>query len=300
MTEKFYRLLLVACVFAVGSATTAAAVPTVPLINSATYDTVTQVLTLSGENLTESSLTPAVEFNSAPLTVIGATPTQITAYLPNATLPGSYLIVVHTGAQKNDVAQFDVTIGAAGPQGAQGLPGLQGPQGPKGDMGVLASFNDVNGLPCSVAGTAATMVVSFASNGVATLTCNLPPPPVPPDGFNNTFGNPVQLGIINCGQSTVRNGTTAPAGTEDWFVFNWPGQCGRNAFGFPIPGGTAVVNLTSSDPILFDIRTDFATNVVSRVTSSFQTSTPGTYYIRIYGATSAVTGTWAMTVFVNP
>jgi Bacterial Ig-like domain (group 2) len=40
--------------------------------------------------------------------------------------------------------------------------------------GGLISFNDLNGMPCSVSGTAGTIVLSFAINGVATVTCNLP------------------------------------------------------------------------------------------------------------------------------
>jgi hypothetical protein len=306
MTKNVCRLLLVVCLSAMGSAASAAAF-TFPLINSATYDAGTQVLTLSGENLTESSRTPTVEFNGAPLTVTTASAARITAMLSNTTAPGSYLLVVHRSAFEFDAALFVVTIdavaaqGPAGPMGPSGLPGSQGPQGlqgPKGDKGGLTSFNDVNGVPCSVGGTAATMSLSFASNGVATLTCNVPPPPpsLLPDGFNNTFGTAVPRGSVSCGAIVAANGTTFPAGTEDWFVFTWAPQCGP----FGTLGGSATVTLTADLNILFDIRTDATTNIVSGSHSgSWNLSSAGTYYIRIYGATPAVVGTWAMTIAVQ-
>src|SRR5580704_3726739 len=115
MTEKVFRLALVACVLAAGSAT-AAAEFSVPVINSATYDASTQVLTVSGENLVESRRMPALEFNDTPLTVTTATATRITATLPNTTPPGSYRVIVHRDAfeergeleERSNVARFDV------------------------------------------------------------------------------------------------------------------------------------------------------------------------------------------------
>src|ERR1700724_2689242 len=145
MTEKVFRLVLVACVLAAGSATTAAAF-TIPVINSATYDPSTQVLTVSGENLTESRRTPTLEFNDAPLPVTTATATRITATLPNTTPPGSYRVVIHRRAfeahsdrgefeEGSNVAMFEVTIGARGAQGAAGIQGPMGFQGPQGLAG---------------------------------------------------------------------------------------------------------------------------------------------------------------------
>jgi hypothetical protein len=61
--------------------------------------------------------------------------------------------------------------GMQGPQGPQGPQGAQGPAGPPGSSGLI-SFNNLNALPCTVGGTAGTIALSFASNGVATLTCN--------------------------------------------------------------------------------------------------------------------------------
>jgi hypothetical protein len=136
MIENVRRVLLVVGVFAAGSAvTTSAAAGTPPIINSATYDAVTQVLTLSGKDLTEPNGTLSLAFNDAPLTVTTATATRITAPLPNAMPPGSYLVVLHRSAEQDDedVAVFDVTIGAVG---ARGAPGLEGPAGFQGLQGL--------------------------------------------------------------------------------------------------------------------------------------------------------------------
>jgi hypothetical protein len=136
MGKTVCRLLLVVCVFAAGSATTAAAAVTIPIIITATSDG--HALTLTGENLTESGKTPTVEFNETLLTVITATATQITATLPSHTPPGSYLVVVHRSALAFDVALFEIAIGVAGAQGPQGIQGPMGgfgPQGPPGPVG---------------------------------------------------------------------------------------------------------------------------------------------------------------------
>jgi hypothetical protein len=37
----------------------------------------------------------------------------------------------------------------------------------------LTSFNNLNGLPCSLNGASGSIVLSFAANGVATLTCSV-------------------------------------------------------------------------------------------------------------------------------
>jgi Bacterial Ig-like domain (group 2) len=61
--------------------------------------------------------------------------------------------------------------GAAGATGPQGPRGVQGPAGPPGSSGLI-SFNNLNAMPCFISGTAGTIALSFATNGVATLTCN--------------------------------------------------------------------------------------------------------------------------------
>lgn len=207
-------------------------------------------------------------------------------------------------------AQLPVVLASAGPQGAQGPPGPQGPQGlqgasgsagpagpqgpagatgpmgPQGPSGLLASFDSLNGLPCSIGGTAGTIALTYASNGdgVATLTCNLT---LTPDPWNNDAGRPDGLGTLNCSEIVGKSGTTYPAGTEDWFSVTF------DPFA-PCSGGT--VTLTASGGIQFDVLTDPNTTVVAGVTSAYTITTPGTYLIRIYGATSSTVGTWSMKV----
>jgi predicted ribosomally synthesized peptide with SipW-like signal peptide len=77
------------------------------------------------------------------------------------------------GAQGTPGAQgAPGATGPAGPAGAQGPAGPAGPPGPKGDPGSggLASFEDLNGLPCTD-GSTGTIAVSYDSAHHAVLTC---------------------------------------------------------------------------------------------------------------------------------
>jgi hypothetical protein len=68
--------------------------------------------------------------------------------------------------------------GAVGPRGAQGP---AGPQGPKGDPGTgLASFESLDGLPCTLAAQSGAISVSYDSAGHAVLTCAVSQSPPPP------------------------------------------------------------------------------------------------------------------------
>ncbi len=58
--------------------------------------------------------------------------------------------------------------GPSGPQGPQGPIGLDGPQGP---AGLLASFDALAGLSCTVAGQAGKITISYDANQNATLKC---------------------------------------------------------------------------------------------------------------------------------
>jgi hypothetical protein len=289
--------------------------------------------------------------------------------------------------------------GPAGPQGLQGITGaqgsvgpqgLQGPQGVPGPMGLtgatgpvgppgssgLTSFNSMNGLPCSIGGAAGTVALSFANNGVATLTCSLltlglasiaitpmnpsvysgttqqfvatgsysdgstqdithavawissntavatigastglvstlapatttisatqgsvtgtttlTVPPLTSDGINNAASGAVGLGSLQCGNNTTRSGTTFPAATEDWFLFTSASSCSNTT-----------VTLTVSSGVQFDVYTYPYTGqaaVASAITTVFSTTIQGEYLVRVYGATSSVTGTWAMSVAVQ-
>lgn len=71
-----------------------------------------------------------------PANVVSATSTQIVATVPTILFPaGDYLLVVATGAGQSQSAEYDLTIGGAGPAGPEGPPGPAGPEGPAGPPG---------------------------------------------------------------------------------------------------------------------------------------------------------------------
>jgi len=69
------------------------------------------------------------------------------------------------------------SVGPAGPPGPAGPSGPQGPQGPigvdgpQGPAGLLASFDALAGLSCTVAGQAGKIAISYDANQNATLKC---------------------------------------------------------------------------------------------------------------------------------
>src|SRR5579859_3860036 len=135
----------------------------------------------------------------------------------------------------------------------------------------LPSLNSLNGLPCSIGGTAGTVALSFASNGVATLTCNLPPPPPPPP--NGTCAASVNLGTLNSGNSYSVSGDLTPAGYSEWYVFTWQNS------------SQAALTFTAGSGLQFDVDTSCepGTTVVSAATGAATLTASGTYYLRIYG-----------------
>ena len=175
--------------------------------------------------------------------------------------------------------------GATGPQGSQGDAGAAGPQGLQGPQGPpgtgLASFDDLNGLACTSPTGPGTIAVSFDAQGVATLTCVRRPVS---DGINNTFATAVQLGLLACGTDFIQQGTTFPAGTDDWFVFTFQqgdGNCGAR-IGFFLDAG-----------LVFDfIGSDGSLLATANTTPDLVLPSSGTYYIRIHGATASNVGNW--------
>jgi hypothetical protein len=108
------------------------------VVNSATVDYSTNLLTVTGQNF--GTIAPGVRLNGFQLTVqsFNAGTQTIVANMAMSLPPGSYLLAVTTGngsTNSTQVSEFDITLGAAGPQGAQGAPGPQGQQGPQGEPG---------------------------------------------------------------------------------------------------------------------------------------------------------------------
>ena len=84
---------------------------------------------------------PSVTLEGIPLVVVTHTATDIVVGLPlGGNVPGTYLLRVTQGTPTGPFGgrghdQFNVTIGAEGPQGIQGVPGPPGPQGATGPQG---------------------------------------------------------------------------------------------------------------------------------------------------------------------
>jgi hypothetical protein len=105
-------------------------------ILSTTSNTTTSpgTLTITGQNFGDA--VPSIALDGTALQVASFTDTVLVAFLPNNLAPGSYQLEVTTQAKKNNIAEFDATIGAAGPQGPTGAQGVQGPTGAAGAAGV--------------------------------------------------------------------------------------------------------------------------------------------------------------------
>jgi hypothetical protein len=72
--------------------------------------------------------------------------------------------------------------GIVGPQGPQG------PAGPAGPAGVVASFDSLAGLACTLNGAVGMVAILYADNGDATLRCVVSQPPPPPaSGISGTY-----------------------------------------------------------------------------------------------------------------
>jgi len=71
-----------------------------------------------------------------------------------------------------------------------GIVGPQGPQGPAGPAGIVASFDNLAGLACTLNGTVGTVAILYATNGDATLRCVVAqsqPPSPPAAGIAGTY-----------------------------------------------------------------------------------------------------------------
>ena len=70
------------------------------------------------------------------LTVISDSKTEIRAVMPAGLAPGDYLLTVSSGRKfRKQTAEYDLTIGAVGPEGPTGPEGATGAEGPSGPTG---------------------------------------------------------------------------------------------------------------------------------------------------------------------
>jgi hypothetical protein len=120
---------------------TPAATPQVQII-AAAADASQTTLIVHGSNLSGAS---SVILGDVRLISVVTNPNgqELLAALPSGLLPGSYKLRISKGPAQVQNAEFEVTIGAVGPQGA---PGPVGPQGPQGTQGI-AGPQGVQGPP---------------------------------------------------------------------------------------------------------------------------------------------------------
>ena len=120
--------------------------------------------------------------------------------------------------------------GARGPQGLQGLPGpqgAQGPQGTQGPAGLLASPNELEGLPCQSPDgpgtTAAVVDQDFASHPGTTTgngTNQIAVVCIRADDLEPNDTRPQATdasSFIESGSLRWASGTIYPAGNDDWY-----------------------------------------------------------------------------------
>lgn len=88
--------------------------------------------TITGQNF--GTVMPIVNLNGIPLAVNTYTDTIVSADL-NSVDPGTYLLTLSRVSAPQKTAEFDVTVGAVGPQGPVGPAGAVGPAGPAGPVG---------------------------------------------------------------------------------------------------------------------------------------------------------------------
>jgi cysteine-rich repeat protein len=155
-----------------------------------------------------------------PLLLIGTpTATEIVAELPAGYPSGTYLLVIYRRNQhaKWDgepnriplrrpyslmpawMDEFDLTIGGVGPAGPKGDKGDNGEPGVQGPPGLLASFDSIAGLPCTVRGAPGTIELGYDSTSTVLLRCvvgpsakcgnGIPEPPEGCDDANTTSGD---------------------------------------------------------------------------------------------------------------
>lgn len=143
--------------------------------------------------------------------------------------------------------------GDAGPAGAAGPPGLQGPTGAG-----LASFDALGGLPCTAAGGAGALQISYDSANHATLTCVVTHPAVAIVRVNEVATGTTAsaadefVEIVNAGGATADIGGwklvyRSASGTSDTTLATIPAGTSIAAGGFYLFGGSSYAGARPAD-----------------------------------------------------
>jgi hypothetical protein len=147
-----------------------------------------QTITINGQNF--GTAAPTVTLDGSTLSLASYTDTIIVAILPNHISPGSYALEVTTQAKKNNVADFDATIGNTGPQGPQGVAGPQGPAGLAGAPGT-AGPQGAPGLP-GAPGPFGSVAMLARMTGIPSTNTQA-----------TTYGAPLGISTANASESSV-------------------------------------------------------------------------------------------------
>jgi hypothetical protein len=110
-----------------------------PVITAVTVTNESPIIVdVMGANFTKGKADPIVTLGGMVMTVEGGTLTDafVSASLPGTFTPGDYLLTV---THSKGVGQYDLTVGAVGPQGEIGPDGPQGEQGPAGADGATGA-----------------------------------------------------------------------------------------------------------------------------------------------------------------
>lgn len=111
-----------------------------PSIQQVSVDFANSQIDIRGANLESGRAGPRVSLGGHELTIIAASADAISADMPSTVHAGDFLLTVTTPRGR---VQYDLTIGAVGPQGPQGETGSPGEQGPQGDPGPQGPQGDV-------------------------------------------------------------------------------------------------------------------------------------------------------------
>jgi Collagen triple helix repeat (20 copies) len=199
VTTKLVRLsLAVLLTFTLASAVRAQSFT--PTVTSATVNLTAGTITIDGSGFSEFFSGPSVNLDGVNLTIQSFTNQTIVASLGSVTTPGTYLLKVTVFLT---TAQFDVTIGAVGPQGPQGPQGLQGPAGLTGPQGLPGSQGPAGAMGATgLQGPAGPIGLTGATG------------PVGPQGALGPAGPPGPVGTIGLTGATGAAGPQGPAGTQ--------------------------------------------------------------------------------------
>ena len=108
-----------------------------PHISSVVADILNHRITIRGEDF--GSAKPVLTLGNRTLMVLSASPQQVVAVLPGDVGPGTYRLTLSRTPGRGLTDEFEVTIGAAGPQGPPGTPGSPGPPGAPGAAGATGA-----------------------------------------------------------------------------------------------------------------------------------------------------------------